>query len=165
MSELAILNSLTIGSLTISGNSINTIGQDLEIQPLKQGNISFLGGAVLIDTEGNLKVEGNAQFSKDVKVGGVLSAQDISVKRAEVQILSNTEIVATGSSALVTLRAGETELRVNNEVAKANSAIFITPKTEIDLPIYVKNQSDGSFIVGIKVPQLTDILFNFLIVN
>jgi hypothetical protein len=167
LSELAVLNNLTIGNnLTISGNSLNTFGADLEIQPLKQGSVSFFGGLITFDTEGNIKVEGSAEFAKDVTVGGVLSARDIAIERAlNVQVLSVAEIVATGSSALVTLPAGQTELKINNDAAKSASAIFLTPTTEVEKPLFIKQQADGSFTVGIKEEQPADIKFNFLIVN
>ena len=100
-----------------------------------------------------------------MKVAGVRSAKDVAVSRADVEILSKTEVVASGSSGLVTLPAGQTELKINNEVAKTDSAIFITPKTELSLPIYIKNQAEGTFTAGIKQEQPVDVKFNFLIVN
>ncbi|OGH16333.1 MAG: hypothetical protein A2869_04810, partial [Candidatus Levybacteria bacterium RIFCSPHIGHO2_01_FULL_40_58] len=167
LADVAVLNSLSVGNnLTIGSNAINTLAGDLEIQPLSQGAVRFLGGAVIIEEDGKLKVEENAEFAKNVSVSGVLSAKDIAIKRAEeVQIISQTEVVATGSSALVTLPSGQTELKVNNEIAKTESAIFITPKTELSQPLYIKTQSDGQFTVGIKEGQVNDIDFNFLIVN
>jgi hypothetical protein len=167
LAEASILNQLSVGNdLVITGSSINTNSGTLEIQPFAQGDVSFEGGKVTIDTQGNLHVEGNAEFAGDVTVGGVLSAKDVAVERASVpQIISDTEIIATGSSALVTLNSGQTELKVNNTAAKAGSLIFLTPTTEADLPIYIKSQANGVFTVGIKEEQLYDIKFNFLIVN
>ncbi|MBI4033128.1 MAG: hypothetical protein HY377_01255 [Candidatus Blackburnbacteria bacterium] len=166
LADAAVLNTFSVGNnLTFSGNSIDTLGTDLEIQPLGQGGVKFLGGAVTISTDGKLKVSEDAEFAKNVSVGGVLSAKDVAVSRADVEILSESEVVASGSSGLVTLPAGQTELKVRNETAKANSAIFITSKTELSQPLYIKQQTDGSFVVGIKEEQLVDVKFNFLVVN
>jgi len=166
LSDAAVLNALLVGDyLTIGSNSIDTLGVDLEIQPLGQGGVRFLGGAVTIDTDGKLKVEEDAEFAKNVSVGGVLSAKDVAVSRANVEILSETEVVASGSSGLVTLPANEPELKINSDRAKASSLIFITPKGETSTPLYIKEQNEGYFVVGIKEEQLVDIKFNFLIVN
>jgi hypothetical protein len=73
------MNSLSVGTtLSIGASSIDVLGYDLELQPLRQGGVSFLAGRVRIDTEGNLVVGGNAEFAKDVTVRGNLAANLIS---------------------------------------------------------------------------------------
>lgn len=75
LSDTAIAGNLNIGgSLILANNSIDTLGNDLQIQPLRQGNISLMGNMVAIDTNGNLKVSGNAEFAKNVSVRGKLMA-------------------------------------------------------------------------------------------
>ncbi|MCL5113767.1 MAG: site-specific integrase [Patescibacteria group bacterium] len=77
-SDVSIAAQLSVGaSLTILNNSINVLGENLELQPLKQGGVSIMSGLIYIDTDGNLKVSGNAQFAKDVTVRGVLAANII----------------------------------------------------------------------------------------
>ncbi|MBI4091725.1 MAG: site-specific integrase [Candidatus Levybacteria bacterium] len=79
LTQATILDSLSIGtSLMIGPNSIDTLGEILEIQPLKQGAISFMAGAVRIETDGTLKVTSRAEFASDVKIKGELSASIIS---------------------------------------------------------------------------------------
>jgi hypothetical protein len=74
-SDISVVDNLTIGgSLILKNNSINTFGSTLELQPLKQGNLSIMGNLIIIDTQGNLKVSGNAAFSKNLSVKGRLSA-------------------------------------------------------------------------------------------
>ena len=78
LSDVAIAGNLNInGSLILANNSINTLGSDLEIQPLRQGNLSIMAGLVLIDTNGNLKVSGDATFAKNVTVNDTLKAKII----------------------------------------------------------------------------------------
>jgi site-specific recombinase XerD len=75
LAETSISSSLSIGqSMNLSDNSINTLTGDLNLQPLKQGNLSIMGGLVAIDIQGNLTVEGNATFAKDITVRGSLAA-------------------------------------------------------------------------------------------
>jgi len=79
LTDVSINGSLYLGSGTVlSENSINTIGNDLELQPLRQGNLVAMGGLFTIDTEGNLLASGSASFAKDVSVQGTLSAKIIS---------------------------------------------------------------------------------------
>ncbi len=77
--EASIAERLFVGSaLSIADNAINVLGSNLQIQPLRQGGVSFVAGLVEIDREGNLKVEGNAYFAKDVEIKGKLAANIIS---------------------------------------------------------------------------------------
>lgn len=70
--DVGITGTLRVGaSMRISDTSINTIGTELALQPLRQGNLSLMGGLVTIDTEGN------ANFSKDVTVHGKFAANVI----------------------------------------------------------------------------------------
>ena len=78
LSDTTITGQLSIGaSMILADNAINTLGSDLQIQPLRQGNLSIMAGLVTIDTDGNLTVGGNATFAKDVRVNGQLAANII----------------------------------------------------------------------------------------
>jgi site-specific recombinase XerD len=73
--DVAITGELHMGdNMIISNNSINTVGSDLALQSLRQGNISLMGDLVTIDTEGNLNVAGNATFARDVTIRGKLTS-------------------------------------------------------------------------------------------
>ncbi len=77
--EASILESFTVGNtLTMGSDSLNVLGSDLHIQPLRQGGISFLSGLVAINQEGNLTVGGDASFAKNVTVSGGIFANIIS---------------------------------------------------------------------------------------
>ena len=77
--NLSVMDQLSVGTtLALSPNSINTLGIDLEIQPLRQGGISFLAGAVRISIDGRLIVSEDAEFKKNVKIEGTLSAHILS---------------------------------------------------------------------------------------
>jgi len=76
--EATVSERLFVGAqLSISGRSINVLGGNLELQPLRQGGVSIASGLVEIDTDGNLKVGGNAYFAKNAQVNGELLASII----------------------------------------------------------------------------------------
>ncbi len=109
-SDVSVAGQLSIGtSFTLSNNSINVLGGDLELQPLKQGGLSIMSGLLYIDTDGNLKVSGNAEFAKDVVVKGELSAniiapipnQDIIVQLGTASNPSSSFTVRNSSSSAV----------------------------------------------------------------
>ena len=101
LTQATVLDSLSIGtSLMIGPNSIDTLGQTLEIQPLKQGAISFLAGTVRIETDGTLKVIGDAEFAGDVTIEGKLSANIVSPLSDDPLVIARLEEVSTNSALL-----------------------------------------------------------------
>jgi site-specific recombinase XerD len=111
--DVGISGTLRVGNtMRISDTSINTIGAELALQPLRQGNLSLMGGLVMIDTEGN------ATFNKDVTVHGKFAAnvivpvpdQDLLMQlpTSESGRASKFEIqTATGSAALTVNQYGD----------------------------------------------------------
>lgn len=93
--NLSVMDQLSIGTTFIfSGNSINTLGTDLAIQPLRQGGVSFLAGAVRIGIDGQLFVNENAIFNKNLSVRGKLMTNIISPlpdSDLSIQLSSETE--------------------------------------------------------------------------
>lgn len=77
--EATVLDTLTLGSEFVFGqDSLNTLSVDLQIQPLRQAGVSFLGGLMTLDTDGKLYVGSDARFAKNVTVEGGLFAQILS---------------------------------------------------------------------------------------
>lgn len=110
--EASVADRLFIGAqLSLADNSINVLGSNLQIQPLKQGGVSFLAGLVEIDSEGNLKVDGNAYFAKDVEIEGRLLANIIAPLPDKDIVL---ELASQGDPL-------EPQIRVNNS---SHSAIL-----------------------------------------
>jgi hypothetical protein len=83
VNDLGITGNLTAGVLSIKGldtdgnASINTLGGNLKLQSTGVGGIDILAGKFTIDTKGNLDVEGNATFAKDVTIKGKLATNII----------------------------------------------------------------------------------------
>lgn len=73
--DLTAIDNFSIGTQFIfTSNSLDVLGEDLQIQPLKQGGVNFFAGLIKLSTTGDLDVAGNANFAKNVTVKGGLSA-------------------------------------------------------------------------------------------
>lgn len=115
LTDVGVSGKLSVGgNLHIDDNSINTIASDLNLQPLRQGNLSIMGGMVVIDTEGNLNVNGNANFAKDVTVKGKLAAGIIApVPQEDLLISLPNKDDRSGSSLIVKNATGGAVLAIN----------------------------------------------------
>jgi len=103
------------------------------------GGVNFLAGKVLIDKNGNLKV------------------QKVSVDE------SNSSTASIGGGVLT---AGNVSVTVQTTAVNSSSRIFVTPVSETDKPLIVKNIVAGkSFDVIIVSPYTAEIKFNWWIVN
>ena len=238
---LTATDQLAVGSnFTITNNAINTVGSDLAIQSLRQGNIAFQGGLIRMDTDGNMSVNGNFNLlGKIDAVHGVFSGtlttpalatdlispvadSDISLSFKDskfniqnsktatgsavlsidnkgniqssgsatfaklnfnlvgkAEATSLTEAIATGSAGFATLRTGQPELTIKNNIITSESLIYITPFGNTNNKVlYLLRQipeidqnglaspTGGSFTIGISGQLPThDIQFNWLIVN
>ena len=175
--QASVLDNLQVGNnMTLSMNAINTIGADLEIQSLKQGAISFLGGLIRFDTDGKVTFAEDVYFQKNVAVTGVLSAHtvastELQLAQGTTTVLSDTEVDSTAAAGLVTLKRGTDHMKINNPLVKETSFIFITPKTKTNHNLFLldqreaKDEEKGSFTVGVDAKATDDIKFNYLIVN
>lgn len=174
LSEASVINTITIGTgstLNLSNNSLYTLGDDLSIQPFRQGAVNFLGGLIKFDTDGKATFGEDVTFAKNVGVAGVLSAKTVSSTELQLgqgttTVVSDTEVTATAAAGLVTLKKNTDHIKVNNPLVKDNSFIFITPKTKTDQQLFLFDQQEGeSFTVGVDGKATDDIKFNYLIVN
>lgn len=117
--QASVMDSFSVGTdFVINNGSINVLGSDLEIQPLRQGGVSFLAGLVTIDTTGNMTIQG------DLNVNGTLYAKNSHVEN-ELNVagkLSSNIISPLSESSLSVLLASESaNLAVRNA---SNSAVF-----------------------------------------
>lgn len=115
LSTTAITGQLSIGSptggLILAENAINVLGANIELQPLKQGGVSFIGGLIEIDVDGNLRVDGKATFGSDVEAKGSLFANLIAPipnQDLVIQLEDTSRLVVQNASesAVLTVDAG-----------------------------------------------------------
>lgn len=173
--ELSLIDSLSIGTtFTLSHNSVNVLGDDLYIQPLRQGGISFLSGIIRIDNNGNLSVGGEASFEKDIFVkGDVVASGSARFGKlnfnlvGEAKAVSENQAIASGSAGTAILRANTQELTIINLEVTEKSLIYITPTADTNGSIIFlsRKKDQESFTVGINKSIIQDIPFNWIIIN
>jgi site-specific recombinase XerD len=163
LSDTSITGQLSIdGNLILANGSINVLGADLELQPLRQGGISFLSGLVRIDESGNLSVAGDATFAKDVTVRGKLAAgiisplpyQDLNIvnssNSAVLSISQRGDVVASGSGTFgrlnLTLVAPAYALSDNEIIATGSAGIATISAKQKYLTIINRLVTDKSLI-------------------
>ena len=189
--DASFTGTVSIGSpntgLVLTDNSINVLDSSLEIQPLRQGGINFLGGLITFDIEGNMQVKGNATFEKTLTVtnasgpavfavseqGNVVASGSGTFSKLNLSpiskalALSSSEIIATGSAGIATISAYQSELTIRNSLVTEKSLIYITPNgnTNNEVLYLLRQVPNESFTVGVNNQPKTDIPFNWLIVN
>ncbi|KKR94424.1 MAG: hypothetical protein UU45_C0010G0002 [Candidatus Levybacteria bacterium GW2011_GWA2_41_15] len=129
--DIGIASQISVGAqLTISDTAINVLGDDLKLQPLKQGGIALVGGEVYIDPSGNMTVKGNATFAKDVEVRGRLSANIISPLQGRDLVVelgsTNQELGNRNSSFIIhnSSRSGVLAVDSQGNLTASGSATF-----------------------------------------
>lgn len=126
--EATVMDSFSIGTdFNFGHGTVDVLGNDLELQPLRQGGISFLAGKVHIDTDGNLSVGGSATFAKDVTIKGALAANFISpLPDNDLQLLLPDKKIGGDSEFHVKNGAKNTVLSINShgDVSSSGSAQF-----------------------------------------
>jgi site-specific recombinase XerD len=161
--DLAVAGQLSInGSFVIADNTINVLGQDLELQPLRQGSLSIMAGKVKIDTDGNLEVEGNAHFAKNIKVNDTLFTKIISpLAESDLIVKLNKKKDAQGSSFVIQDASGSARFSVNDlgeiiasgggkfkEVIAENINVVRSAQADTSLTETVASASAGTAIIN-----------------
>jgi len=115
LTDVSVSSTITVNNnLRITQNTIDTIGSDLNIQPLRQGNILFMGGLIAIDTQGNLQVNGNANFAHDVNINGQLAAGIIApIPNQDLVITLPNKKDKSGSLFVIRSSSGSGVLTIN----------------------------------------------------
>jgi hypothetical protein len=109
LADTTIAGQLAIGGqMILNNNTINVLGGDLELQPLRQGGVKIAGGQVAIDSDGNLTVNGKSIFN------GTLAAKVISP-------ISNTDDLTIQLGQNKESGNATSSLKINNA---SNSGVF-----------------------------------------
>ena len=136
-SQLTAMDTISIGTgFIMTENSLNTLGKTLEIQPLRQGDVSFMAGKVKIDTDGNVDINGN------LNIAGIVNAStgvfdNLSTNSLATNIISplgnndltiklGSDSASTSSSLKVANNNGNEVLKISNEgnIVASGAATF-----------------------------------------
>ena len=170
LTDVGVSGTLSINNnLKITADSIDTIGSDLNIEPLRQGNVVFMGGLVAIDTEGNLQVNGNATFAHNLSVGGELAAGIIApVPDSDLVINLKDKSNKTHSSLLITNATGSGVLQIDqsgdlsssgaatfSNIASNGFSIIRGAEADTSMTQTIANESAGSGVITAYETQRT----------
>ncbi len=174
LSDVGITGKVTVGLMNINGlddegtATINTASGPLRIQSDGFNGVEFVNGKVAIDTQGNLEVNGNAFFAKDVTVKGKLAANiiapvpgsDLTVENNQgkdvVRVSQKGDVEASGAGKFANINivrgvqadTSVVETTSNNSAgkgiikAKQKERTIFTPYVTKDSLIYVTATSD-----------------------
>jgi hypothetical protein len=147
VSDLGITGDITAGLLVINGleAEIESLGEALILQPHALGDLEMMAGKVVVDTHGNLIVQ------------GTITAEKIAVE--EFKILGSE---SAGSAVLL---AGETSVEVAAQTASDSAKILLTPTTLTDRILVVTKKEPSKFKVEITEPEEKEINFDWFIIQ
>lgn len=164
--SLTAIDQVAIGTdFILSEGAINTLGKKLELQPLRQGAISLMAGAVTIETDGRLMVSENAVFAKNVSVEGSLSVNTISAlpgQRLSIQLQNSNFAVqnATNSAVFEINPTGDVSASGSGTFSKLNFQLVGEALAANDLEAYATT-SAGTATLKAYRPELT--IYNALV--
>ena len=153
LSDLSLAGRLSIGvTMFITENSIETLGSDLSLQSLRQGGLSIMGGLVYVDTNGNLKVQG------DLSVTGKLAVNVISPLPKSDLVVNN----ASGSAVLSVNQAGDVTASGSGTFTKLNFSL-VQPVLAVSATEVIASSSAGVAKIAPYQSEIT--IKNALVTN
>ena len=170
LTDVAISGSVVINNnLKITSDSLDTIATDLNIQPLRQGNVLFQGGLVAIDTQGNLSVKGSANFAQNVTVNGQLATGVIApIPNQDLTVNLNNKTPQEGSNMIINNASGNHVVQISqqgdiiasgeatfNSIASQGFTIIRGAEADASNTITVADGSGGKGIISAHETERT----------
>ncbi len=144
-----------LGIDTVRPLEAHDITFDLAQEPLLESTESATPSAL-----GKLIVNGSASVS------GTLSAKELASAKFTVEVDKNaTNSAQTASVGESMIARGTSSITISTDKVGPKSLIFITPTTPTDKTLSVVNKKEGAFTVAIISLTLTDISFNWWVIN
>ncbi len=145
LADLSIAGNFSIGgTMFISENSIETLGTDLSLQSLRQGGLSIMGGLVYVNTDGNIKVQG------DLTVAGKLAVNVISPLPTSDLVVKD----ASGSGVLSINQVGDVMASGSGTFAKLNFSL-IQPVLAVSATEVIASSSAGATSIAPYQSEVT----------
>jgi hypothetical protein len=125
-----------------AGASIYTLSGKLKLQELALGEIEMMGGKILFDTKGNVKVIG-----------------EITARKYNV----DTSDVAAASAGRMVISAGESRIEIETKALTEDSLIFVTPGR----PVVVGSRwlEEGKFEIVLQESLSEDLEVSWWVIN
>ena len=167
LSDVGITGKITAGLMSIDGlddegfASINTSSGPLKFQSNGFNGVDFMNGKVAIDPNGNIEVNGNAYFAKNVTVKGKLAANiiapvpgsDLTVQNTSgkdvVKVSQNGDVTASGSGKFANInivRGAQADTSVTETKANGSAGKGIIKAKQKERTIYTPYVTKYSLI-------------------
>jgi cytoskeletal protein CcmA (bactofilin family) len=99
---------LVNGTIRIADDSIDTSGSTLYLQKDRLANLDIMGGTIVVNTLGNVVINGNLNLTGDLTVGGVLGVNHIRAANGDLTIdlpQTNPDSTTSGFAKLIVIGA------------------------------------------------------------
>ncbi|HCM81879.1 TPA: hypothetical protein DIS60_00695, partial [Patescibacteria group bacterium] len=138
---------------------------DVSYQEEATGSASSFGKLLVKGIDG--QTVASFDSAGGATVSGTLSAKDLLTQKLSVVRDFGTEEPTenTASVGESILPRGKLSVMIPTSQVTGNSLIFITPTTPTDNILSVTETQDGLFTVSVTTPSLTDITFNWWVIN
>lgn len=163
--------------LFLGSNTISAFGGALQL--IASDGVDIMSGAFIVDGLGSVHVRG------DLSVGGTLTAQAVvtdtleasdsaTVKKliiasdsTQVELAAEGEVNSNATAGKSILPAGQINITIHNPTVTDQTLVYITPNGPTNNQVlYVSaKQSGSSFTVSIDQPILSDVEFNWWIID
>jgi fibronectin-binding autotransporter adhesin len=143
LSDTAIVGSLSVGTLQLTSQSVNSLAGTLKLQDgYAAGDIDAFRGKILLTTQGNIKALG-----------------EVTARKFNV----DNSAVVSASAGVATIGIGQTSIAIDTTALTDKSLIFATP----DIPVAIgsKKIAVNKFEIKLSTPATSEIKINWWIVN
>lgn len=148
------------GDLTVVGK-ISSSG--INLHPNNPNNPNLLG---IFDDQGEkvggISATGAAQLKSLTTGTLIIPADPAATTSATLAGLTFETAASAGKARILT---GWSEITINQPQVNSSSLIFVTPTSHITQPLYIKEQTNGSFVVGFDEAVSESVEFNWWIVE
>ena len=160
----------TLGNIQIAGDV--TIGGTLSAKSLRldadSENLTNFGKLLSVtnslgDEVASVSATGSAEF-KGVTTDRLTIKDDPNATSSA--ILSDMIYHSEASAGIAKVPSRSSVVTIKNPNVKSNSLVFVTPTSPTQNNVlYIKEQKDGEIVVGFDLPTVTDVTFNWWIVD
>ncbi len=158
--KLATFNLAATQALAARFSAIETRVASLEerLAALESGAISSASGTISLSS---------STLANVLEGFGVLIQKGIAQFNTLVfrQLVASKDADGTSSAGSVSILAGNTVAQVNNSLVMPSTKVFITFNSQITGSWWVSDKAAGSFRVILSSPQVTDVSFDYFLVQ
>ncbi|MGH7245515.1 MAG: hypothetical protein ACREGI_01110, partial [Candidatus Levyibacteriota bacterium] len=166
LADTSVTGQLSVGgNLILADNSINVLGADLQIQPLRQGGVEFEGGLIAIDTDGNLTVNGKTMFNGQVlakTISPLSNSDDLAIQlgqnpTATGSALATANLKVTNASGSAIFNVNQLGDVVASGTASVNKLNFnlVSPALAVSSTEVMATGSAGTAAIGAHQDEVT----------